>query len=75
MRPAMMLLLRALVILGAALAVLSCGFAVPLGPPDSESTAGGSHSERCTRVPFSKPLASVPAAGGTGASFGAGLCP
>jgi len=72
MRPAMMLLLRALVILGACLAVLSCGFVTPLGPRDSDAVVGGSDSETCSRMLLSKSGASVPAAGGTIAS--AGLC-
>lgn len=74
MRPAMMLLLRALVILGACLAVLSCGLVTPLGPRDSEAVVGGSDSETCSRMVLSKAGTSVPAAGGTIASSGAGLC-
>jgi hypothetical protein len=74
MRPAMMLLLRALVILGAVLAVISCGLVKPLGPRDSEAFVGSSDSETCSRMILSKSWASVPAAGGTIASSGAGLC-
>ena len=75
MRPAMMLFLRALVILGAVLAVLSCGFATSLAPRDAAGTLGGSDANDCVRVPLSDSWATVPEAGSTGhASIGAGLC-
>ncbi|MGH7522209.1 MAG: hypothetical protein ACREMI_13120 [Gemmatimonadales bacterium] len=74
MRPAMMLLLRALVVLGAVLAVISCGWATPLEPQKEDGLAGGSNAELCHTMALSKSWASVPAAGGTIASSGAGLC-
>jgi hypothetical protein len=74
MRPAMMLLLRALVILGAVLAVISCGWVTPLAPQQEDGLAGGSNTEPCNTMALSKSWASVPAAGGTIASSGAGLC-
>jgi hypothetical protein len=74
MRPAMMLLLRALVLLGAVLAVISCGWVKPLGPQPEDGLAGGSNIELCNTMTLSKSWASVPAAGGTIASSGAGLC-
>jgi hypothetical protein len=74
MRPAMMLLLRALVLLGAVLAVISCGWVKPLGPRDDAALPGGSQVEICNTMALSKSWASVPAAGGTIASSGAGLC-
>lgn len=75
MRPAMLLLLRALVILGAVLAVISCGWVKPLGPREHDAAlAGGSQVEICNTMTLSKSWASVPAAGGTIASSGAGLC-
>jgi hypothetical protein len=71
----MMLFLRALVILGAVLAVISCGFATSLGPRDAAGTNGGTEVNECTRVPLSDRWATVPAAGSTvAASTGAGLC-
>jgi len=75
-RPAMMLLLRALVILGAVLAVLSCGFATPLDPAgDAGGSLGATDGEQCTRMTQSESWATVPAAGSTvAASTGAGLC-
>jgi hypothetical protein len=74
MRPAMMLLLRALVILGAVLAVISCGWVKAVEPQQENGLAGGSNVEPCTTMTLSKSWASVPAAGGTIASSGAGLC-
>lgn len=76
MRPAMMLLLRALVILGAVLAVISCGFAAPLGPAgDTAGSQGATDFDECTRMTQSESWATVPAAGSTvTASTGAGLC-
>lgn len=75
MRPAMMLLLRALVILGAVFAVLSCGFATSLDPTDSQSAAGGGDVQECTRMTLSPFWATAPAAGGAvSASTGTGLC-
>ena len=81
MRPAMMLFLRALVILGAVLAVLSCGFATSLAPTAGNGEGlGATDAESCTRIAMSrmaisKSWATVPAAGGTiAASSGAGLC-
>ena len=75
MRPAMMLFLRALVILGAVLAVISCGFATSLGPQDAAGNPGGTEVTDCARIPLSDSWATVPAAGSTGtASTGAGLC-
>lgn len=76
MRPAMMLLLRALVILGAVLAVISCGFATALDPAgEFAGSPGGGEVEECTRMTQSESWATVPAAGSTvTASTGAGLC-
>jgi hypothetical protein len=74
-RPAMMLFLRALVILGAVLAVIGCGFAKSLAPHDAAATPGGTEFSECARIPLSQSWATVPAAGSTGtASTGAGLC-
>jgi len=74
-RPAMMLLLRALVILGAVLAVISCGFATSLGPRDAAGTGGATEVSECARVPLSDRWATVSEAGSTvTASTGAGLC-
>jgi len=73
-RPAMMLFLRALVILGAVLAVVSCGFATSLSPEDQNGTAGLSE-DQCSRMTLSTSWATVPAAGSTvSASTGAGQC-
>ena len=74
MRPAMMLFLRALVILGAVLAVISCGFATSLGLQD-DAALGAAAASECERIPLSKRWVPVPAAGSTGAaSTGAGVC-
>jgi hypothetical protein len=76
----MMLFLRALVILGAVLAVLSCGFATSLDPTDAQSSAGGAGGaggadEGCTRIALTPTLAIAPTAGGAvAASSGTGLC-
>lgn len=76
MRPAMMLLLRALVILGAVLAVISCGFVTALDPGgDAAGSLGATKVEECNRITQSVSWATVPAAGSTvTASTGAGLC-
>lgn len=70
----MMLVLRALVVLGAVLAVISCGWVTPLEPKQEDALSEGSNSELCNAMAQSKYWASVPAAGGTIASSGAGLC-
>ena len=75
MRPAMMLFLRALVILGAVLAVIGCGFTESLAPQEAAGTPGGGELSECARMPLSDSWATVPAAGSTGtASTGAGQC-
>ena len=76
MRPAMILWLRALVILGAVLAVISCGFATPLElAGDSAGSPGATDLDECSRMTQSESWATVPAAGSTvTASTGAGLC-
>ena len=76
MRPAMMLFLRALVILGAVLAVLSCGFATSLAPAAGDGNAlRATDPESCTRMAMSKDWVSVPAAGGAiTASTSTGSC-
>jgi len=73
-RPAMMLFLRALVILGAVLAVIGCGFATSLAPREAAGTLGGSDGSDCVRVPLSDRWATVPAAGSTGTASTAGQC-
>ena len=72
MRPAMMLLLRALVILGAVLAVLSCqnAFASPVGGEGDAFL--GAADQSCMTSSYS--WETVPAAGGTIANSGAGYC-
>ncbi|HWC73865.1 MAG TPA: hypothetical protein VG454_07995 [Gemmatimonadales bacterium] len=71
MRPAMMLLLRALVILGAVLAVISCGNpAVALTGPAVLMSAPG--SALCSAA-FDAWQA-VPVAGGTLSGSGTGTC-
>ena len=76
MRPAMMLLLRALVILGAVLAVISCRnpFAAPTASGDTGGMMGGSDVDVCTRLALSTSLGNVPDAGGTISKSGTGYC-
>lgn len=74
MRPAMMLVLRALVILGAVLAVVSCrnAFAATL-PGDSDGAfLGGAITGDCLTLTYS--WETVPAAGGTISDSGTGYC-
>jgi hypothetical protein len=74
-RPAALLLLRAIAILGAVLAVMSCGFVQSLEPEDAAGTLGGGEVSECARIPLSDYWATVPAAGSTvSASTGAGQC-
>ena len=75
MRPAMMLLLRALVILGAVLAVISCqnAFAAPLGARDTNAVLGGPKVENCNSS-WTYSGETVPAAGGALSNSGAGYC-
>lgn len=69
----MMLLLRALVILGAVLAVMSCqnAFAAPLGR-DGDAFIGGA-MENCSST-WTYSWGTVPAAGGALSNTGAGFC-
>jgi hypothetical protein len=70
----MMLFFRALVILGAVLAVISCGFAQSLSPEDAAGTLGAGGGDECDRIALSN-WATVSAAGSTEfASTGAGQC-
>ena len=75
MRPAMMLLLRALVILGAVFAVISCrnAIAAPLGSGDPGASMGTAASETCSMT-LSYSWETVPAAGGAISNSGAGYC-
>jgi hypothetical protein len=71
----MMLLLRALVILGAVLAVISCGN--PFAAPSESSDAGALSSagpESCSTLTLSHSWGNVPAAGGTISKSGTGYC-
>ena len=71
MRPAMMLFLRALVILGAVLAVVSCRSALAAELGDGEAFIGGG-SESCLSLTYS--WETVPGAGGTISDSGTGYC-
>ena len=73
MRPALMLALRALVILGAVLAVVSCrnAFAATL-PSDDGAIVGGETTGDCLTLTYS--WETVPAAGGTISDSGTGYC-
>jgi hypothetical protein len=73
-RPAMLLLLRALVIVGAVLAVISCrdALAAPAGSGDA-LFEGAPTAENCGLDVMSS-WESVPAAGGTISNSGAGTC-
>ncbi|MFN2570963.1 MAG: hypothetical protein ABR537_05040 [Gemmatimonadales bacterium] len=73
MRPAMMLLLRALVILGAVLAVVSCrnAFAAQLGAHGGEAFMGGADRPCSSTWTYT---GDAPAAGGAFSNPGAGYC-
>jgi hypothetical protein len=68
----MMLFLRALVILGAVLAVVSCRSALAAELGGGEASIGSGGSESCLSLTYS--WETVPGAGGTISDSGTGYC-